>query len=134
MNGDMVRAGFSCELYYFMKVLSDWKRDEFYEELFKLDLGDIPEGTAVVSIREVTHKDYYRRGLMRFGLIERSKHLVSKGYIWDFIWTSNPVAYKVNVELGGIVLKSFDTEVKGVPLKIYLIKRDMRLTAQMAQQ
>jgi hypothetical protein len=62
-----------------------------------MDLSQIQEGTAVVSIREVTNKNYYRRGLMKYGLIERSKHLVSQGYFYDFIWTSNPVAHKVNV-------------------------------------
>lgn len=94
----MVRAGFCCELYHFRREVCDSKRDEFYLELFKLlDFSTIPEGTAVVSIREVTHKNYYRRGLMKYGLIERAKHLVSKGLIWDYIWTSSPVSHKANL-------------------------------------
>lgn len=91
----------------------------------------IPEGTAIVSVREVTNKDYYKRGLMKYGLIEKAKHFVSKGYFYDLIWTSNPVAQKVNVELGGEILKTIDTKIKDVDMKIYLIKRDMRITAQM---
>lgn len=96
-----------------------------------MDLSDIPEGTAVASFREVTHKDFYKKGLMRYSLIEKSKYLVSQGYIYDFIWTSNPVAYKVNVDLGGVVLQSKPTKIKNVELTIYMIRRDMRIAANL---
>lgn len=52
-----------------MKVICKTEDYDFYQELIKMDLSEIREGEAVVSIREVTHKDYYKRGLMKYGLI-----------------------------------------------------------------
>jgi hypothetical protein len=66
---------------------------------------------------------------MKYGIIEKSKHLVAQGYIWDFVWTSNEVSMKVMSSLGAEIFKTISTSLNGSPSTIYLMRRDMRIAA-----
>jgi len=74
----MAITTFSCELFYYLEeICKDKKHQDFYYDFLKsMDLSQYKRGTVVNSIRAVTHKDHYNRGLFWWGTIEKAKLMV----------------------------------------------------------